>query len=229
MNLSILYQAHRVPLSQLLPGADVLHVPQLDEIRERFQGLLDWKERLQVSSKESYGFAAPGGEFTKSAYLAALKRQGGLHPTLLKGKVALEIGAGLSPYGYLLARELGAGGYVAVEPYYADRLELALLEVIRRDRRLPPIGYTILAEDMLSALKRIPDRSVAVFAFGIEDCILAGASYRAAVEREVMRVLGEKAIYFSLRSDLVVEGGSVRKFLVERKKFIETASIISIE
>ena len=37
----------------------------------------------------------------------------------------VELGAGMMPYGYALAAHAGAKNFVAVEPFYADRQEIA--------------------------------------------------------------------------------------------------------
>ena len=45
--------------------------------------------------------------------------------SLLHSRRVVELGAGMMPFGYALASEAGAKNFVAVEPFYADRQEIA--------------------------------------------------------------------------------------------------------
>ena len=96
----------------------------------------DWKERLVVSRELGTGFAAPGGEFTRALFEWSLTPAGAFLHTLLQGKRVVELGAGMMPYGYALAAHSKAQNFVAVEPFYADRQEIAQAAYVEND--LPP-------------------------------------------------------------------------------------------
>jgi hypothetical protein len=180
---------------------------QLEEIRavarestdlallEEVSPLVDWKDRLAVSERSSLGFAAPGGSFTQAIFEAAYHKHLPLQGRL-SGQVVVELGAGMTGAGYMLAALMGARAYVGIEPFYADVLfhVLSSFEESAMPERLV-VGY-----DMLDALIRFPDQSVSFFAFGIERCVLPEGKYMHCVEHEMKRVLtGELYMY---KSDL---------------------------
>jgi len=100
----------------------------------------------------------------------------------LGGQVVVDLGAGRELFAYNLAHEHGARAYIGVEPNHFAQLDAA------SDAAKMP--FYVVGEDMLSFLQRLPDNSVSLFVFGIDDFILQGAeSYKKNVEAEMARVL----------------------------------------
>ena len=167
----------------------------------------DWRERLVVSRDLGTGFAAPGGEFTRALFEWSLLPGGHFLKSLLHGRRVVELGAGMMPFGYALASEAGAKNFVAVEPFYADRQEIAqaayVEESIDDSSRIP---RKVESSDMLAYLEKEPDNLLTILACGIEDCILPGADYRKRVEGEIERTLEEDSFFLSSHSDLYPQG-----------------------
>jgi len=170
-------------------------------------GSRDWRQRLGVSRELGTGFAAPGGEFTRALFEWSLVPAGNFLHTLLQGRRVVELGAGMMPYGYALAAHSCARNFVAVEPFYADRQEIAqssyVGEVLDPSLRIP---RKVESKDMLVYLEEEPDNLLTIVACGIEDCILPGPDYRKKVEGEIERTLEEDAFFLSSHSDLYPQG-----------------------
>tara|TARA_Y100001934_G_scaffold101337_1_gene124586 strand:- start:917 stop:1618 length:702 start_codon:yes stop_codon:yes gene_type:complete len=192
--------------------------PELpEEFSDRFAGRRDWRERLDESRDMGLGYAAPGGQFTRALYEACLARRAGNLPGALKGQSVVELGAGMMPHGYLIATTFEAKNYLAIEPYYADVLLKTLRQAIEEQKHvIPEIPWKISSDDMLKALRKIPDESVSVLACGIEDCILPDAEYKAAVESEIARVLSTTGVFASSHSDLQPRGLHEETFEFQR-------------
>lgn len=186
---------------------------------EQFDGLSsrDWRERLQVSRGLGTGFAAPGGEFTRALFEWSLLPGGTFLHQLMKGRRVVEIGAGMMPYGYALAAHAGAKNFVAVEPFYADKQEIAQRAYV--EEQLPEklrIPRKVVEMDILTYLEDEPDELLCLLACGIEDCILPGVDYKLKVEREIKRTLEPEAFFISSHSDLRPDGLIEREFVFPR-------------
>ena len=192
--------------------------PELpEEFGDEFGGLADWRERLDKSRDMGLGFAAPGGHFTRALYEACLARRAGNLPGSLKGQSVVELGAGMMPHGYLMAATFEARNYLAIEPHYADVLLKAICQALEEQRNvITEIPWKVSSEDMLTALRGIPDDSVSILACGIEDCILPDADYKAAVEAEIARALSETGVFASSHSDLHPKGLREETFEFQR-------------
>lgn len=114
-----------------------------------------------------------------------------------------------------MAIRSGASAYVAVEGrwYYARNLAYEIAGRINRevnmylkengadvygkggDLESISIPFTIVVEDMLSFLKRIPDSSVSIICSGIDRDVISDDKYREGVEKEVVRVMDKKGVY----------------------------------
>jgi|SRR3989344_380202 len=118
-----------------------------------------------------------------------------------KKKIIVDIGAGRFTKGYDLACILEAKGYVAVEPFnFNYLLEDFLLQSgnlgrksqwssTKKGTKFDPIPYNIVAEDGLNFLRRIPDHSVVVFTFGLNDhAVINDGSYVSEMAKEMERV-----------------------------------------
>ena len=127
------------------------------------------------------------------------------------------MGAGMMPYGYALAAHSCARNFVAVEPFYADRQEIAqssyVGEVLDPSLRIP---RKVESKDMLVYLEEEPDNLLTIVACGIEDCILPGPDYRKKVEGEIERTLEEDAFFLSSHSDLYPQGLLAMEVLFNR-------------
>ncbi|MEK9773133.1 MAG: hypothetical protein VW907_02110 [Opitutae bacterium] len=170
-------------------------------------GSRDWRQRLGVSRDLGTGFAAPGGEFTRALFEWSLVTEGHFLHALLQGRRVVELGAGMMPYGYALAAHSRARNFVAVEPFYADKQEVAQTGYVHQS--LDPslrIPRKVESKDMLAYLQEEPDNLLTILACGIEDCILPGPDYRKKVEGEIERTLEEDAFFLSSHSDLHPQG-----------------------
>jgi hypothetical protein len=177
----------------------------------------DWRERLDVSRELGTGFAAPGGEFTRALFEWSLTPAGRFLHVLMRGQRVVELGAGMMPYGYALAAHSLAQNFVAVEPFYADRQEIAQAAYVESD--LPPeirIPRKVEALDMLEYLEGEADNLLAIIACGIEDCILPNEEYKKKVEGEIGRTLMEDAFFISSHSDLFPQGMKSVEILFSR-------------
>lgn len=176
----------------------------------------DWRDRLKVSRELGTGFAAPGGEFTRSLYEWSLSPKGNFILSLLKDRRVVELGAGMMPYGYALAALAGAKNFVAVEPFFADRQEIAQQAYIEQNPSMQRIPRNTEAVDMLSYLESKPDNLLVLLACGIEDCILPGPDYRRKVEGEIGRTLEQDGFFISSHSDLKPQGLRDMEFVFPR-------------
>lgn len=177
----------------------------------------DWRTRLRRSREIGIGYAAPGGEFTRALFEWSLTPKGSFLLELLHGRRVVELGAGMMPYGYALAAHAGAKNFVAVEPFYADRQEIAqnayLDDIHDPALRIP---RKVVAMDMLAYLESEPDGLLCLLACGIEDCILPGTVYRKKVEGEIQRTLQADAFFISSHSDLRPSALVEREILFSR-------------
>lgn len=177
----------------------------------------NWRDRLRVSRDLGTGFAAPGGEFTRALFEWSMMPGGDFLKKIISGARMVELGAGMMPHGYALACEGGAKNFVAVEPFYADRQEIAQLGLIDSgDLGKSRIPRKVVGQDMLSYLQGEADGLLCLLACGIEDCILPDLTYRKKVEGEIERVLDRDRFFISSHSDLFPQGLLARTFLFER-------------
>lgn len=125
----------------------------------------------------------------------------------LEGKPLVDLGAGITSYVYNAARKMNASGYVGVEPYNQLQLLKELREVsVGGSDRTPAL---VVAEDMLAFLKRIPDSSVNVTAFSIDNLVLSprkvGEDYFDLVSAEIIRVLHPDGVFITRGSNFNVK------------------------
>ena len=163
----------------------------------------DWRVRLDHSRDLGSGFAAPGGEFTRALYEWSFTVEGKILQCLIANRRLVELGAGMSHFGYAMACVCGAKNFVAVEPFYADIQEASVQSFISSvTGQLDRIPYKVVAKDMLDYLIGEPDDLLCVLACGIEDCILPGTDYRKKVETEIARTMQKDSFFISSHSDL---------------------------
>lgn len=156
-------------------------------------------------------FDEPGtGRDQRTIYSGLLKnvfiyRNRTKHPEIfdrLKGQVLVDLGAGVGELVYEVATESDAKGYVSVDLWTSPVSEYTVLSSeklyvdnenypkIAEGKRIP---VSAVIEDMLTFLKRLPDRSVSIAAFGMSHGIISG-EYAKSVAAEIERVLDPKGI-----------------------------------
>jgi len=107
---------------------------------------------------------------------------------VLKGQVVVDLGAGDKTTSYLLAEMAEAAAYVAVEPYFYKELAIEFQTLMSDPKLKKDLPFTIVPEDMLTLLERLPESSVSVMAFGIDYTVIE-MEYTLRVSQEVQRVL----------------------------------------
>lgn len=110
------------------------------------------------------------------------------------GQVLVDIGPGEMPTGYQIAALSGAGAYVGVEPYASVNNLKEFLKIIGKyapSTRLIP--RTAIQADALSFLKRLPDKSVSIFASQMES--IMEAHYQKATERDCKSLASQRRIH----------------------------------
>lgn len=131
----------------------------------------------------------------------------------VSGQVVIDLGAGDTPWGYYLACAGKAKAYLAIEHYHADKLTDQLFRHVESslffdkiiDQSVKKIPYSVIVEDMLTFLKRLPDDSVSLFAFGINYGVLNNPGYATEVGAEVVRVLSVGGVLVESHANAVVE------------------------
>jgi hypothetical protein len=108
----------------------------------------------------------------------------------LRGQVVVDLGAGETLFGYAIADNFGAKGYVGIEPIFAEKL---VREVEKEKHNGTPIA--VVKEDMLNFLRRLPGDSVSLLCSGIDGDIIPEMDYREATAREIARVLDPEGVY----------------------------------
>lgn len=132
-------------------------------------------------------------------------------PSIFVGQIVVDLGAGEFPHAYQVIKICGAAAYIAVEPYYADRLarrlsddwlnkglqkELEQMSARPEYREVKPeIDRSVTCDDMLTFLKRLPSSSVSIFTNAIDECII-DPEYALLVDQEILRVLHPKGGLF---------------------------------
>ncbi|MEI7497912.1 MAG: hypothetical protein WCK11_01355 [Candidatus Falkowbacteria bacterium] len=122
---------------------------------------------------------------------------------LCQNKPLVDLGAGKQSIGYIVSSWLGAKGYVAIEPHNFQELAENLLNNQELDEQIAshknikvgtkPIPYSIIREDALTFLKRLPDKSVGVLSFGTDGYIIKDGQYTKDVINEIKRVLDSES------------------------------------
>ncbi len=121
-----------------------------------------------------------------------------------KDQIVVDLGAGIYWRPYMLMCKAEARGYIGVDKFWAQRLAESLEFASRNLKKIDAgisvfelIPVSVAAEDMLSFLKRVPRASVSVFHSGLEDSVISDLKYRAAMAKEIERVLHPHGAYVS--------------------------------
>ncbi len=149
-----------------------------------------------------------------------------------KDQIVVDLGFGNSDIGFFLASLLGAKAYVAVDNYPINKNKLDGLTETKINEKLvdstnmlkggeweeknrkilqkvitaKAIPVSIVKDNILDFLRRLPDNSVSFFAFGVDINMIPDDKYIEAVNREMQRVLSQKGGYLELRSAFEVGG-----------------------
>jgi len=209
---------HEVPVEHLIPDikseSEVKKVEGVDYRSNDFSDsfIYDFFRkdvRAMVEGKEYEGLSAE------------LKTDIDFLREKMKGQVVVDLGSDTSWQGYCLASLFGAKGYIGVDFFTKGELEgtteaclreslvKRLREVEGIDSKInnhikpQAIPACIIQGDMLNFLKRLPDGSVSVFAFGISSEIIR---YGDKLGEEITRVLNEDGGYLEYGSTIPVEG-----------------------
>ena len=143
----------------------------------------------------------------------------------LTNQVVVDLGANNS-LGYFLSLILGAKGYIGVDKFHHKALEDRLRETTSKsieemikqfglfstsktlfaegekpEPKKDLIPASVVSEDMLSFLQRLPNDSVSIFTFGITYEIIT-PTYSEAVSKEIQRVLNRQGIYITDNSSI---------------------------
>ncbi len=164
-----------VPVEEQIPQIDARDLPSHDHIKNGLIAKVDAGRDLSFGSLVE----SDGGIFR---YVTDKFKYDGELINWCKGlrdKVVVDLGAGGGVAGYEFARIAGARGYVGVEPFFAQKLLRELDKYIKRepeefnDKKHIPVS--VVCEDMLKTLRRIPSNSVSLISgvideFVMEDC-----------------------------------------------------------
>ena len=133
-----------------------------------------------------------------------------------EGQIVVEIGSGPYISGYKVALFCKARAYVGVEPYeFVKNLKKGLKkaeEVLGSSS--PQIPRTAVQADALSFLKRLPGKSVSVFASQLES--IMKEKYEIAVAKEIQRVLHPEGAFIQYDSTFSLDGGLFKSDLFDR-------------
>lgn len=123
-----------------------------------------------------------------------------------KDKIIVDLGAGDSGMGYMVADFIGAKHYIAIEPNNArmllngiSRLREEVASWENYDYNYNHTPFSIVQEDMLNFLKRLPNDSVSILCSGIDYEILPDQKYRDETAEQIERVLDPKGAYIGNR------------------------------
>ena len=128
---------------------------------------------------------------------------------LFENEVVVDLGAGREGTGFLIADRAHAKAYVADEPNFKEQL-IPVIAVLKNPSLINQIGnqgavepehevskipVAVVAEDMLTFLKRLPDNSVSIFCSGIDELVMDDNAIRNAIAKEIRRVLSPTGGY----------------------------------
>lgn len=174
-------------IQDLIPRIDLVGLPSLDDFPNknithfRFEG---GRSRTRYSSP-NIGVPLETSYTEDLIYEFKEDRNhlSGLKP-FFNSKLFIDLGAGTNLNGYILAKSLGARGYVGVEPHFFQELSNEL-ELHGKNG----IPYSVVPTDMLNFLKKIPSETLGlIYTGGVDNLIISEHTGRAA-SSEIERTL----------------------------------------
>jgi hypothetical protein len=187
-----------VPVETLIPG---ILTDELTDLEEYLQNEETYKRKFRHCGSDLLEFYSKNLDM-----FGYLMLEDGVIP--FENQVVVDLGAGSSPYGYIAAKNLGAKAYVAVEPFHTMDLvyNMGRTKWFKEERMCEEkedIPFSIVAEDMLSFLKRIPENSVSCLCAGIDVWVIRNGNYLLDVGKEISRTTHEKGSYLNLGSNII--------------------------
>ena len=205
-----------VSVEKLIPGINTegLYNKERDYADNfRDEEIQKGRARMNSHRNQETGYAAGIEEFFN--YASEDKEENVVNLEILnrlKDQVVIDLGAGDTGLRiYYSITEIGARGYVGVDlsTRNSERLKSNLAEDSWVTKDYPKeklIPAVVVNEDMLTFLKRLPNKSVSIIASGLSDGILPEI-YEKDVEQEIKRVLDPKGVMFvEWHTTLYVEG-----------------------
>ena len=195
-----------------------LNPQKLSEIETIIPGI---RPPLPLESKELYKAIRPADvssniseELRKSPRLRKFFKS-------FAGQVVVDIGPGNALSGYDIALFSKAKAYVGVEPYEFIRNLEQMLAVA--DKMLvtpsPQIPRTAIQADALSFFRRLPDKSVSIFASQLESVMVQ--RYSDDLVQEIERVLHPKGVFIEYDSHLHLDRSLFTHEIFDREKMSE--------
>jgi hypothetical protein len=145
-----------------------------------------------------------------------------------KGKPLVDLGAGGSALGFQIAVMLGASAYIGVEPYntfrLADTLDYEIHDargkhlLVREKMKFHTPPFTVVSEDSLKFLKRLPDKSVNILSSGTDNNILPNEEYAVMNAKEIARVLDSAALFYDSVFEVLEKEEGFKNELLEGKR-----------
>ena len=86
---------------------------------------------------------------------------------------------------------------------YNQEIVAKIINNIDRHLNGKHLPVALIAEDMVSALRRLPNYSVSIMTAGLDNCIIWRNEYTELAEKEISRVLHSRGAYLSICSRLV--------------------------
>ncbi len=202
-----------VPAERCIPGLD----EEMDRSRIRDLSYLSDKELLTDPPKVNKNIGTPlyckNDTFKRD--LGAIDKDGIAElKEIFRGQVLVDIGSGGNFYGADIAEMFHAKGYVGVELY--DFLR-ARQSAGTHNRNIP---IALVAEDALTFLRRIPDKSdVSVLLSNMNVSVLPSVSMREEISREIKRVISPRGGVLIYKSDFFVGDPDLTVHYISRGGF----------
>jgi hypothetical protein len=128
----------------------------------------------------------------------------------IEDNVFVDLGAGKVPFAYTIATMFNAKAYVGVEPFYFRKLsQCDFSKYAHEEKNIP---YFIVPEDMLTFLKRLPNKSATIFISAIDNEVIPSKEYRNNVKKEIPRCISSNGAYIhsSCKSSIYLKDDNFR-------------------
>ena len=206
-------EKHSVPLENLVNGIDLsgLRLDPIFKVYEshEYDNIDSWNKREGEAASTEYNdlllrdIRNPIGAEQLRKFME-----------IMRGTILIDLGA-RDCDGYFLAKEFGARGYIGVDKFHCKNPNILNQEDgqlwgSRELKNKSDIPYTVVQEDMLDFLKRLPDNSVSILTTGVEVGI--EGKFARLVEKEIERVLDPKGAYITFFSKFEPKGLKRTKF-----------------
>lgn len=133
---------------------------------------------------------------------------------IFHGQVLIDIGSGGNLYGVGVAEMLQAKGYVGIEPYDFYRVRRAAADL---DKSIP---MALVAEDALTFLKRVPNKSnVSFLLSNMNVSVIPNSFMREEISREIKRALSPYGGVLIYKSDFFIGDPDLNVRYVSRDNF----------